>query len=66
MTKSEKERIDKMSYIEMLTLWRFSPIGEDGSYFADEQGQYFQKVMAAKKSILSHYDQINASKLVGW
>lgn len=61
MTETTKNFIDRMTYEEMLKLWRFSPPGS--MIFQGETGDYFSKVMKEKKK------KVNAaeiSKKIGW
>ena len=41
MTGIQKERIDRMSYEEMLRIWRFAPFGNP--MFQGKAGDYFTK-----------------------
>lgn len=59
-----KEEIDNMSYEDMLYLWRFAPI--PSPLFQGESGEYFSKVMMAKKAELTPEEQVTISKNVGW
>lgn len=59
-----KDQIDRMGYEEMLRLWRFEPVGSP--VFSGEIGKYFAKRMQEQKQLLSHEDQVQASKNVGW
>ena len=57
-----KEKIDNMSYRDMLELWRFAPVGH--SYFSEPDiSDYFSKVMAEKKKTANH---VQTSKNIGW
>jgi hypothetical protein len=59
-----KNKIDNMSYSEMLSEWRFSPSGN--SLFEGEAGSYFSYSMNEKKKKLSPEDQVAISKAIGW
>ena len=63
-TKKLKKKIDEMSYREMLDAWRFASLGDP--LFQGEIGSYFSKVMQEKKKKLSHEQQVNISKNIGW
>ena len=58
-----KKWIDEASYEELLSSWRFAPIGN--SLFTGETGEYYAKVMMEKKEQLSHNQQVQASKNIG-
>ncbi len=64
MNTKIKNEIDDMSYIEMLSLWRNASMGHP--MFKGKTGDYFSKVMQAKKNATSHKEQVRASKDVGW
>ena len=65
MTESEmKEWIDNASYEELLQKQRFAPIGH--SMFRGNVGKYFQKKFRQKREALQPYEQVQASKSVGW
>jgi len=59
-----KEQIDKMSYEQLLARWRFAPSGD--SMFVGEIGKYYAEVMSRKKNELSHEEQVQTSKDLGW
>ena len=61
MTDEEKKRIDNMDYRDMLSLWRFAPLGFP--FFQGEKGIYFGKVMKEKKKSVDH---VSISKSIGW
>jgi hypothetical protein len=61
MTPMQKEWIDNASYEELLTRWRFAPVGSE--WFQGECGEYYSKVMNEKKKQCDH---VKASKNVGW
>ena len=63
-TKEMTEWIDKASYQELLNKWRFEECGSP--WFCGEIGEYYLKVTFEKRKMLSHADQVNASKSVGW
>lgn len=61
----QKSKIDKMSYTELLRIWRHSPI-EGSELLQGKTGNYFAEVMKEKKAALSHEKQVAASKVIGW
>jgi len=63
-TKEITEWIDEATYQELLYKWRFEESGSP--WFCGEIGDYYKKVMWKKRDMLSHADQVNASKSVGW
>lgn len=64
MDEETKQRIDKMNYTEMLTIWRF---GEDSNpLLIRPTGTYFKEQMGEKKKKLTHEQRVSASKFVGW
>ena len=65
MTETEQKRwIDNASYEQLLFKWRFAPDGY--KLFAGEMGLYFKEKMQEKKAELSHEEQVQASKNIGW
>ena len=61
LTKENKQRIDEMSYSELLTHWRFNTI--DVGWFHGETGDYWAKRMVELKSTVDH---VSISKSIGW
>ena len=61
MNQDHKIWIDKASYIELLTRWRFAKSGDP--ILQGESGEYFQKIMNEKRQLTDH---VRASKIVGW
>lgn len=59
-----KQKIDDMSYIDMLSLWRHAPLGNP--LFLGETGKYYTKVMKQKRSEISDQEHVAASKFIGW
>ena len=59
-----KDWVDGQSYESLLSKWRFAPIGDPT--FSGAKGDYYSKVMFAKKAALEHSEQVQASKNVGW
>jgi hypothetical protein len=62
LTKKNKEYIDSLSYEELLSRWRFAPIGDE--WFQGETGIYWQQRM--KELIAQGSDHVAASKRIGW
>ena len=61
MNEQTKKWIDNASYQDLIAKWRFAPIGDP--MFQGETGEYYSKVMFAKKKECDH---VQASKNVGW
>jgi len=59
-----KNWIDKASYQELLSKWRFEPIGS--LFFQGEVGDYYAKTMAEKRSEVGNDEHVRASKNIGW
>lgn len=64
LTKEIKQRIDNMSYKELLKKWRFAPVGTP--LFEGESGEYFEKVFSEKRKKLLSGEYSAISKEVGW
>ena len=65
MTNDEmKKTIDESSYEDLLCRWRTAPVGSP--FFMGDIGNYYFKIMAEKKAKLSHGEQVQASKNIGW
>ena len=63
LTNEIRDRIDKMTYTEMLGLWRFAPAGD--TMFQGESGDYFaQRMQDLRES--EDVDHVGASKAIGW
>lgn len=63
MEEETKNWIDNASYEELLQKWRFAPVGDP--IFQGETGEYYSKVMFAKRNKDPHA-AVQASKNVGW
>lgn len=59
-----KQQIDAQTYEQLLNKWRHAQLGDP--MFQGEVGDYYAKVMFAKRDALEHEDQVRASKNVGW
>jgi DNA helicase IV len=64
MTKEEKEWIDNADYEELLSKWRFAPVGDP--FFQGETGDYYSKKMAEKRYEIGYEGHVRASKSIGW
>jgi zona occludens toxin (predicted ATPase) len=53
-----------MTYTELLSKWRFAPLGDP--LFQDESGVYFSARMREMRTQTSDADKVAASKTVGW
>ena len=62
--KDLKDWIDNASYEELLSMWRFAPIGSP--YFQGATGDYYSKVMAQKRDEVGQQEHVRASKSIGW
>jgi hypothetical protein len=61
VTPEQKKWIDEASYEQLLSHWRFAPVGD--KLFVGECGEYYQKVMSQKRKEADH---VAASKGIGW
>lgn len=61
MNEQHKAWIDKASYEELLSRWRFASLGDP--MFQGETGDYYSKVMKEKRQ---NSDHVQASKNIGW
>lgn len=65
LTEKNKKYIDSLDYEELLSHWRFAPIGD--SWFQGETCEYWRKRMADLRSEPGGNDRaVSASKSVGW
>ena len=64
MDEFMRSQIAKMSYQEMLSMWRFSPSGNP--LFEGKAGQYFVEKMTEKKAELEPGEAVRISKEIGW
>lgn len=58
-----KAKIDLMSYVELLRLWRFAPLGDP--LFLGESGTYFKNRLLRLKAE-DPDGAVAASKQIGW
>lgn len=66
MTDDQRAEIDAMPYEQMLRMWRYGQTDGNPHYWEGERGRYFATVMAEKKQALSHKEQVEISKQIGW
>ena len=63
LTEENKAHINAMSIEQLLSRWRFAPIGDP--WFQDETGDYWGKRMSELRA--QDNDQyVTASKSIGW
>ena len=64
MTTKEKRAIRRMTYEELLRLWRFAPAGD--AMFQGENCDYVRDVLGRKRAEIGTSGAIEVSKRVGW
>jgi hypothetical protein len=65
LTSENKERIDKMSYTQLLSHWRFASVGDP--WFQGETGAYWSDKMAQLRNQPGGNERhVAASKSLGW
>lgn len=64
MDINKKQWIDNATYSELLTRWRFEPIGSE--WFDGELGEYFKQRFFYLRDSMVGEDLIRVSKAVGW
>jgi len=64
LTEENKKYIDNLSYEQLLSHWRFAPIGD--SWFQGETGEYWGSVMKKKKEEIGGTKAVCISKDIGW
>jgi hypothetical protein len=62
LTPENKDHIDSLSYEQLLSRWRFAPIGDP--WFQGETGDYCGKRMSELRN--NEADHVQASKNIGW
>jgi len=62
LTPERKRHIDNLSYEQLLTKWRFAPMGD--SWFQGETGDYWSKRMKELREKGTNH--VGASKRIGW
>lgn len=63
INEEDKKIIDKMSYVDMLHLWRFAPA--DHPYFQGKVGIYFERIMKKKRKEIGNTEHARISKIIG-
>ena len=63
LTEENKKHIDSLVYEQLLSRWRFAPIGDP--WFQGETGDYWGKRMGALKN-RENVDHVATSKKLGW
>lgn len=65
MTTDEmKTWIDKATYQELLSKWRFALPGS--LWFQGELGEYYKKRMAEVRAAIGNSEHVRVSKAIGW
>jgi len=62
LNQQNKQYIDNLSYGQLLSRWRFSPIGDP--WFQGETGKYWSERMAELQA--QGADHVGTSKALGW
>jgi hypothetical protein len=63
LTPERKAHIDSLSYEQLLSRWRFAPVGDP--WFTDETGDYWRKRMGELRE-KDPGEAVAASKRIGW
>ena len=61
LTEENKRHIDSLSYEQLLSQWRFAPVGDQ--WFQGETGDYWGERMKKLKETVDH---VSVSKRIGW
>jgi hypothetical protein len=61
LTPENKKHIDSLSYEDLLSKWRFAPVGD--KWMEGETGDYWGKRMAELRNTVNHSA---ISKRIGW
>jgi len=64
LTEKNKKYIDSLSYEQLLSRWRFAPMGD--LWFQGETGDYWGSVMNKKKEEIGQVKAAYISKDIGW
>ncbi len=65
LTEKNKQIIDSLSYENLLSRWRFAPLGDP--WFADETGKYWAERMKQLRERPNGNElHVEASKNIGW
>jgi hypothetical protein len=62
LTPKNKEHIDSLGYEQLLSHWRFAPVGDP--WFKGETGDYWKQRMSELRD--QGADHVGASKRIGW
>lgn len=62
LTEKNKNYIDNLSYGQLLSRWRFAPVGDP--WFQGATGDYWAERMAELRR--QGADHVGASKIIGW
>lgn len=62
LTDENKAHIDNLTYEQLLSKWRFSPVGDP--WFQDETGDYWAARMSDLRNAGANH--VAASKSIGW
>ena len=62
--QSMKQWIDAASYEELLSRWRYAPVGSP--WFQGVVGKYYDKIMRERAATTPHEEKVAASKKIGW
>jgi len=65
LTLERKERIDRMSYRQLLYRWRFAPVGDP--WFQGETGKYWsERISQLRNEPGGEERHVGTSKSLGW
>lgn len=64
LTEQNKKYIDSLSYRQLLSHWRFAPVGD--VWFQGETGDYWSERMKQKEKELTSEVRVGISKSIGW
>lgn len=64
LTKENKKTIDSLSYEQLLSRWRFAPMGN--CWLQGETGDYWSSAMNKKKKEIGQTEAVSISKNIGW
>ena len=64
LTEGNKKHIDSLSYEQLLSKWRFAPMGDP--WFQGETGEYWSSTMNKARKEIGQVEAVNVSKDIGW
>ena len=64
LTEELKKKIDSWTYEQLLSKWRFAPIGD--SLFQPDSGDYIAKRMRELRDSITPEEHTQTSKKIGW